>query len=234
MVDAGEDFTGLFFKMTGDIYVKKPLTPIGAFDYDGNPIYKFNGVFDGNHHKIRDLMLKSKNFLYDHTTTNLCALFGAIGVDGVVKNLTVEYGSHDSEMYIAWIAGANLGAIINCHTIKGLLDCKIHEIGGLCSRNYGIIHNCSNSLDIKSNNSVGGIVCRNHGRISHCYNYGNLTSESEFGDIGGIAAYGTNGHIMPFADNRAYIFAIDDCVNYGSITEAVNHVAALAVMIMWT
>lgn len=218
MVDAGEDFTGLFFKMTGDIYVKKPLTPIGAFDYDGNPIYKFNGVFDGNHHKIRDLMLKSKNFLYDHTTTNLCALFGAIGVDGVVKNLTVEYGSHDSEMYMGLIAGANLGAIINCHTIKGLLDCKIHEIGGLCSRNYGIIHNCSNSLDIKSNNSVGGIVCRNHGRISHCYNYGNLTSESEFGDIGGIAAYGTNGHIMPFADNRAYIFAIDDCVNYGSIT----------------
>lgn len=140
------------------------LDPIGTFKAP------FNGVFDGNGYVIKNIKINSLH--YDEkniTLTPTTGLFGTIGVNGIVENLTIENltvisnsdndgiipENDTSSYYIGGIAGYNKGVINNC-TIKGnssiTVDRNIDTASGY--RNVNIY--------------VGGITGNNEGKISYC------------------------------------------------------------------
>lgn len=100
--------------------------------------------------------------------------------------------------------------------------------GGISYTNFGVIRNCQVTGRIEAKNYVGGIVSKNYGLISDCLNYADIISTETGATLedkyqyagfgaGGIAGFsGTSS-----AEDKEYqpdISAIIDCVNYGSVT----------------
>lgn len=135
--------------LTQDIDLQsKAWTPIGA-QTPASAMY--TGTFDGQGHAIRNLQVAGE----------WAALFGAVGTEGVVQNLTVS----------GTVTGGN-------------------NVGGLCSSNLGTIRNCCNEATVKATgNYAGGIAASNAaiGVLENCYNLGTVVAYGEF--AGGICAY---------------------------------------------
>lgn len=177
----------------------------------GGTYYAFQGVLDGNGHKITGM------------NQNMTGLFAYVGNTGVIKNLIVE--SHQTQTadgeYLALLAGQNAGTITNCH-VSGALVLTTNQsrsAGGIAGTNSGTIENSSASVEIvvsgtqpsaggvagsnsgtirNSNASVelyasgtkpyvAGIAGSNSGTIANCYSTGEVISDSYY--AGGIAAY---------------------------------------------
>ena len=153
------------YKLISDISLSGVVySPIGTYD---DP---FNGTFDGNGYTISNLAIES--LIYDNKNITLkptTGMFGTIGKDGVVKNLTLESISvtsdynkdyispeHDNSEYrIGGIAGYNKGVISNC-TIIGNSKIYVHRVkdsqnsknvyiyvAGISGENWGNINYCT-------------------------------------------------------------------------------------------
>lgn len=175
-VNKGENMEGKFFKQTVDVDMT------GVTDW--TPINNFNGTYDGDGHCI-------KNFVYNNASTNRFGLFGYLGADSVVKNLTMDKScSITARSYVGSIAYNSGGRVENC-------------------TNYGKVYAVGEAGQI-SNLMVGGIVSSGKYLIS-CVNYGDVTANPnssgysvEGGDTaGGIAATG---------------YVVVGCRNYGTVT----------------
>lgn len=183
------------YKLIKDITLAGSQNPIGT---EKKP---YKGIFDGNGHTISDLKIESliydsKNITMNPTT----GMFGKIGSNGVVKNLTLKgmkvfsdykkdgiYPENDnSYFYIGGIAGINEGLISNCtiddssinvNRIKETEDSRTVSIyvGGITGSNRGIIEYCSND-DLEIN------------AISYLYYYNQSIYENEHSlFVGGIS-----------------------------------------------
>ena len=167
LVNAGNNYSGVFFKLTADIDLgNKSWTCIG----DVNP---FSGNFDGNWHTISNLSITK--------WTNNIGLFGLIN-SATIKNLGIESGTitcggSNAGALVGQAKGtvSNLSVISNCYNkatvVKGASDIRIY-VGGM----VGL-------LDYYSN-------------IDHCYNKGNVTNDgnansSHTGGIAGAVAHGS-------------------------------------------
>ena len=175
-VNKGENMAGKFFKQTVDVDMT------GVTDW--TPINNFNGTYDGDGHCI-------KNFVYNNASTNRFGLFGYLGADSVVKNLTMDKScSITARSYVGSIAYNSGGRVENC-------------------TNYGKVYAVGEAGQI-SNLMVGGIVSSGKYLIN-CVNYGDVTANPnssgysvEGGDTaGGIAATG---------------YVVVGCRNYGTVT----------------
>lgn len=189
VINSEDDFKQFAEKCVNDEYsmhiqviLKKDLNLAG---YDISPIPVFNGIFNGNGHRI-------KGFEYSDIGTNE-GLFRYVSETGVVKNLNVEIvmTPDGDEKNIGGICGENRGTIENCNimgTIKGL-----ENVGGIAGVNEktGIIRNCSNGAAVDGTKYTGGIAGYNYGLITDCANIGNIeTIPCDDADgYGGIAGY---------------------------------------------
>ena len=202
-VNGGTSYEGVFFKVgiseldfSGVSY-----TAIGKTMYSSsvNEInYAFHGHFDGNGVTIKNLSTEK-------------GLFGYIGKNGVVVNITIDESCkiNSTTSNVAGIAGSNKGSIDNCINKASILCTKYH-VAGICGDNMGTITRCKNYGDIvcTSNDAfmIGGIAGDlDGGKIQYCDNYGNVSGES-FG-IGGIAG-------LVLREN----YSIENCTNTGDIT----------------
>ena len=198
-VNAGNDYSGAYFKMTEDIDLSSVCgenidgeavswTPIGisTLDEDDKP---FSGIFNGDGHKITGM--------YIDTANDFQGLFGYAD-GGEIKNLTVS-GTVTGKNFVAGIVGwsGENEVIENC-----VNECEIvgseHEntemdiVGGIAGVNEGVISKCYNKCDIKtvdSNNvsdDVGGIAGANDGTIENCYNLGDISGRIAVGGIAGL------------------------------------------------
>lgn len=181
-VNDGEDCSGIYFKLTTDIDLNKAgicgeniggkemlWTPIGVSvttgRYDGT---RFHGAFDGDNHEISGLYINAPSgSLYAYYS----GLFGCIGENGVVKNLSVN-GYLKGHGVVSSIAGMSYGRIDNCYS-SATVTARSY-IGGIVGYNYtyadngetktGIVVNCYNSDNVHgtkvlgNGNYVGGIV----------------------------------------------------------------------------
>ena len=197
-VNSGESCSGLYFRLEGDIKLEGSAdhqwTPIGK-DYDN----QFMGSFDGDGHTISGLYIDS--------TSNYQGLFGAIGSDGIVKNLAVS-GSVTGNNYVGGIAGYSVGIIENCHNDASITGNSI--VGGIAGDVYaGTIQKCYNRGTISGSANVGGIAGSLNGSIQNCYNLGEINSSETAGGIAGfiLAAQFTN------------------CYNTGNITSDISYMA---------
>ena len=183
---------GKYFKIMNDITDSIKFC-IGKKDntYSSNNFICFQGVFDGNNHKITlainnywssigETKLQSNVGLFSGTYQ---AKISNLAVDGYIKNNTYT----DSNLSnFPFLSGGITGTAIESQ-----------------------IYNCINYADIIVDNScVGGIVghLEKLSKITNCTNNGNLKSISDFGGgFGGIV-----GHSVETAE-------ILNCINIGTI-----------------
>jgi len=148
---------------------------------------EFKGWFFGNNHKIRINITKST---YNY---NYQGLFGMIGENGHVHDLTVEgrIAPKDSRL-VGGIAGRNKGEIYDCvvkadvssgWSLALLTECRI---GGIVGVNSGKVNCCCMTGNVDNPYyAVGGLVGWNDesGKIDNCTFYGKRISDSEQANI---------------------------------------------------
>lgn len=149
--------SGKYFVLTNDIVINGSWTPID----------NFHGTFDGDGHAILG------NIKLGGTPTEL-GLFGVLGYNGVVKNLTNKANITTDESVTTKAVGGIVGrinhtgnAIKNCVN-KGIINSKTQYIGGILGDIYAqngktdaVIEACRNEGYINCTNAsprFGGIV----------------------------------------------------------------------------
>lgn len=154
------------------------------------PMENFEGVLNGNDHKII-------NYKLDSMVKENIGLF-AIN-KGEIKNLKVEgeiFTRDVRYVYAGLLVGTNLGVISNCDS-NGKIDVecitknlyKTHFIlGGLVGYNKNTVKSCvsgtkiivnSNSNNIFTRGYVAGVVGYNESNVDHCFgNKANITNNS--------------------------------------------------------
>lgn len=142
---------------------------------------RFNGTFDGKGNKL-NLNLEKEDTV---------ALFGYVGNEGTVKNLTTT------------------------GTVKATKENVSSDAAGIASINYGTIDTCTNEAKIyaQGNGYGGGIASQNAGKakIINCTNNGAIGKYDETGlteggyMLGGIAGRSNQNSL------------IENCKNYGEI-----------------
>lgn len=206
-VNNGTDFYNEFFSLTNDIDLSDICgDSLGSWTPIGTISNYFEGTLLGNSHTISNLYIDIKK------NKSYYGLFGFIGENGAVYDLTLENGSVYSTFWSGTIAAANSGVISNCKNINCPVD-SWHFSGGICGVNFNIIKDCHNQAEVTSSLCCGGICAYNYGTITDCTNNNNITANE---GCGGICGY--NGGFANI--NNCYnvrIGFIDNCRNNSSI-----------------
>ncbi|MFD2531777.1 hypothetical protein [Gracilimonas halophila] len=164
-----------------------------TFGSGWEPIFGFNGYFNGNHKIIKGLKIESD--------TNLeIGLFGTTGTNAIIANIALLDVTIDGHR-VGGLVGENSGTI-NSSYINGFLWGKVY-VGGLVGSNFG---NISNSMVIGivghayEAQDAGGLVGYNSGRIAYSLVSVSMTTYSTMaeGQIGVLVGYtgGTNGEVI--------------------------------------
>ena len=192
---AANNFQGQTFKLTQDIdldfYEWSPI---------GNDTNKFQGTFDGQGHKIANLLITGNN--------NYVGLFG-FTTDGEIKNLVIENAKVSGRLNVGVVAGTPYTSKYTNITVKGHVEVNgMAYVGGVGGKNayanwenikvevdetsYVKAHSIENGTAYRS--YVGG-VCGFNGEGGHSFK--NITSNInvsgstiDVGGLFGIAHYG--------------------------------------------
>ena len=121
----------------------------------------FNDVFNGNNHKLENIIITSE------ITTSYTGLFYAIDEESIIKNLIlyncqIEENVKDNQSIFI---GKNFGLVDNCHIINSnLYVIKNLRYGGFVFYNEGTI----------INSSISGIVLKEGSGTLGVFNYQNM------------------------------------------------------------
>ena len=175
-------------------------TPIGTDMSNISDCTYFEGVFDGNGYRIKNMTIYGKR-----NTPKCLGLFAALG-EGSVKNLALEdvniFIEEDNDFCIGGIAGDNFGNIESCY-VTGTIQCNSPKyVGGIIGIAHGNnsrsnVNNCYSDVSINVSNKFdghcGGIVGFNcYGNVTACYIIGNIElngSEVSSDNIGAVAGF---------------------------------------------
>ena len=138
----------------------------------------FGGTFDGNGHKISNLMLEGGGYL---------GLFGRLKSGAEVKNLgAIDVRITGSGDYVGGLVGHNSDShILNCY-INGKISGN-EQIGGLVGYNDGgSVLNCYSNGGVDGSSSVGGLVgYNNDGVLTNCYSNSEVSGNELVGGLVG-------------------------------------------------
>ena len=200
-----EGQTDIDITLTGNITLTGDWTPIGT---ESQP---YTGTFDGGNYTITGLTVTGSD--------KYAGLFGYIGDDGKVKNVTlkdVKIESDNDMSDVGGVAGWSDGTLENCF-VSGSVSGrgKNSIVGGVVgSQTGGSITGCSSSATVNAGNTAGGVVggTNNGATLTACYATGSVTLVSNGTDsyfAGGVV--GTNGGGILTA-----------CYAWGSVTGSGN------------
>lgn len=159
---------------------KYKWTPIGT---DSS---KYTGTFDGNGHTISGL--------YINSTAANTGLFGCIGTNAVVKNLTLaDSVIRSTKNYTGAITGYidDAASVTNCHTKNSVQVTAAKFTGGIVGYqdDTSTLTRCSNAAEVTGANNVGGISGYNWSKssasLTDSYNRGSVSGSNL---VGGICA----------------------------------------------
>ena len=155
----------------------KEWTPIGT---DKNNSY--NGTFDGNGKTITGLTVNQSGKYY-------VSLFGCLGSDGKVQNLTLENVNITGYWFVGGVVGYNYGTLTACTASGSVYGDKF--VGGVVGYNYGTVTVCTASENVNgTGNEVGGVMGANYGTVTACTASGSVSGDSFVGGVVGTN-YGT-------------------------------------------
>ena len=160
--------------------VTNQWTPIGTSSS------QYTGNFNGQNFKISGL--------YINTNTDYQGLFGYVGTNGKIENLTVS-GSVSGSNYVGGIAGRNDGTVRNCYNTASVSGDS--TIGGVVGYNGDTVTNCYNTGEVSGSDSggsdmVGGVVGCNYLSVLNCYF---LQTDTVNVDLPGIGEYNDTTNI---------------------------------------
>lgn len=227
------DFNGKYFAVTNDIDMQDvTFSPIGNATASA-----FNASFDGRNHAISNLTISS-------ATADYIGLFGKLGLDAEVKNLTLKSGTIAGKNYVGGIAGYAEGSITNVVNYANVTGQKY--VGGIAgdlvsaTAKYDSLKNYGTIAATYASGRAGGIAGETqYASISNSENYGAVSSAKAA--FGGIVGYVQHGGVYTrcanFADMEGYgpaggivganyltttqksdTLKIFDCYNTGDIT----------------
>ena len=198
IVNAGN--TSANAKLVNDIVCKNSFddqdyatdwTPIG------NSSNEYTGTFDGRGYAITGLSTPTNN------NSNYVGLFGYVGSEGVVQNVTLVDAALYGKTYIGGVVGYSSGTVKNAVVSNSRITGQ-SEVGGVVGFNAGNIQkSCliGSSSVISNDNNGGGIVGyngkANGGIVENCYvtlsGSGSISAVGNF--AGGIVGYHYRGTV---------------------------------------
>lgn len=175
LVNKGNDFSGKYFALANDITythttdwndvnsTENNFNTIGG--YNGGETNKFQGTFDGKGHTVSGIRIYMDG---DNNVDSWHGIFGTVGSNGTVRNLTVSNARITGFDNVGGITGLNLGTVYNCHASPTV---NIHAVqsyssnhGGIAGQNGRSILGCTSAVTLSVNNgctncdSFGGIT----------------------------------------------------------------------------
>ncbi len=142
----------------------------------------FEGTYDGNGFIIRNLRIEC-NGISD------AGLFGYLGPEGKLKNITLQEVEVTGNRYVGGLLGRNEGTVKQS-SVSGNVQ-GIHEfVGGLIGANLGTVKNCSMQGFVTGEERyVGGLVGANSGegsKIIDCWTDSKVEGFSQTGGLVGL------------------------------------------------
>jgi len=189
--DRKDDFDGKTVILAEDLDLSEFMSEhVDYFLSDGwHPIgdesFKFNGMFNGNKKTILGLEV--------NTEIENAGLFGVIGLNGTVKDLTITLcGDIKGGSSVGILAGTSYGIISNCVVESESSLVGSGFIGGLVGKqNNGTISNCSATAIISGLSVMtGGLVGSVRGNIFDCQSSGSIEFDDTYNAdvfLGGFA-----------------------------------------------
>jgi hypothetical protein len=158
----------------------KGWQPIGSY---GSP---FAGTFDGEGYEIRDLFINRPD--------EACVgLFGAVGDQGVIKNIGVVSTTVAGRYDVGTLVGRNNGTVSDSYAAGMVTSVSNNEsvVGGLVGDNYGAVSDSYYTGNVTGGGWVGGLVGQSGGTIINCYSSADVVGS--YWDVGGLVgfSYGT-------------------------------------------
>ena len=225
----GQTHEGDYFAMANDIDFKGDASFMGVGTHTTG---EFRGAFDGRNHSVKGMKIDAGTYdadgkaIANPNQPPYTGLFGIVGENGSVKNLTVA--AENEFMFYQYggpIAGLNNGLIENCRNYADINVISSY-CGGVAGVNYdnGVITKCYNSGNIDYGvSNTGGITGYNRpgGRIEYCQNDGNVLNravnvaqvKTKQNTAGGVVGYNYG--------------VVGNCVNNGMV-RAFNTVGGIA------
>ena len=222
-ISSMEDFEAFREACVRDIYSRDlEVTLKTDLNFSGrefSAIPSFSGTFNGNHHTIKGILLKTEG--------SGQGLFRYLTDTAVVKDLTVmgEILPAGSKSIAGGIAGTNGGLIRNCR-FKGIAA-GTESIGGIAGINEssGIIEDCMVSGAVQGSHFAGGMAGKNYGVIRSCKNLSSINVKEEDNKIESVTfdpdfimgkeAVDTSTDLGGIAGISSGV--IRDCANHGNV-----------------
>lgn len=194
----------------------EPISTISGGE-GGNPNSGFQGIFDGNGHKITGLVCNRDD-------TDYQSLFGYVGTGGIVKNLELADITITGRSQVGSVCGGAAGLIYNCHvtgtsSFTGNYTSLTYSgnVGGIIGDNDGTVRLCSVAATVRGLRDVGLICGDNDGLLQYCWGTGDVYC-SVLSDAGLISG-DNKGFIenVPMADMPTNKGTIYGCYGIGTV-----------------
>ena len=207
-VNAGTDYKGKYISLNRDLDLHNcEWTPIG------NGTHSFNGIFDGNNHKISNLKITN---VIDFTTEDsgkeinqyTTGLFGSC-YDAIIKDIKIDKAS------------ISVQNITNAYAIMGgvLIGTMRTDLASEVS-NVNVAHaniTCSFELEnAYSSLRVGGIIGYVYGNDESSIKMDNINADTTISIENGSASYNLVGGIVGEASTNN-LFDVNNCASYLSV-----------------
>ena len=156
--------------------------PIGLNNENSN----FEGVFNGNNYKIKNLTIDRKE--------DRVGLFSKVDETGEISNVKLKDVAIKGDKQAGGLVGYNRGVVKNSSVEGGYVEGGDY-VGGLIATNYkGLIKNSHSAATITGNDYIGGFVGWNdRATIEDSYSEGDVSGGKK---IGGFAGKNDNGVIV--------------------------------------
>lgn len=182
--------TKYYFKLTDDIDLSGYSAGTG-WDPIGNTGRPFYGHVDGNGYKITGLTI-------NNPTANYMGLFGYLGSNYSIANLTLENVSVTGQQYVGGLAGYIVSGTIDNNKVSGQVTGDT-DAGGLVGASYGgKINGSHSSVNVSGTSAVGGLLGTMEmggSSISNSYATGVVRGANSGENMGGLAGYVGSGTI---------------------------------------
>ena len=222
----GENYDGVYFVLTSNIN-------LGGYTVNATALTEatsFNGVLDGNAHKVFNFTVTASDNSYN-------GLFGY--VDGTIKNIGFETlmtinTSNKTDVYVGLIAGMLNGSLENVYGSGVLTSTSLRTsyVGGLVGYNNGSILNSYANVNVTATSTnlkcyAAGLVGYNNGSITGSFAYGNVSAkgyaEPYSCPSGLVALEGDNSNVT-----NCYRYNGQTITKFGNSSTSYNNVGGSA------
>jgi len=180
LVNNGDTYLGRTLTLANDINLAAHFWVPAGPDF----FARFEGTFDGAGYTISHLRI-------DRPGVDYQGLFGCVGTNSTVKNLTLANHSVTGGTYVAGIVGRSFGTLSNCTALAGGTVSGTNSAGGIAGDAEGLVADCANGATVAGGYYAVGVVAQASGLVKNCANNGAVSGQYVGGVIGRLASGGT-------------------------------------------